>query len=47
MKLMQFGLILMLIGISAADSPNFLIPAIVILLGMAIAIVGGKHEGIF
>ena len=47
MKLIQLGFILMLIGISAADSPNFLIPALMILLGMALAIVGGKHEGIF
>ena len=47
MKLIQLGFILMLIGISAADSPNFLIPALMILLGMAFAIVGGKYEGIF
>ena len=47
MKLIQLGFILMLIGISAADSPHFLIPALMILLGMALAIIGGKHEGIF
>jgi len=47
MKLMQTGMIIFLIGVSMADSPKMLIPSIIILLGMALMLVGGKHEGIF
>ena len=47
MKLMQTGMIIFLIGVSMADSPKLFIPISTILLGMALMLVGGKHEGIF
>lgn len=47
MKLIQAGIILIIIGSSLADSAQFLVPTILIMLGMASAIVGGINERIF
>ena len=47
MKLMQFGAILVLVGMAMGDSPNILAPFITILLGMIFIIVGGIYNGGF
>ena len=47
MKLMQAGLIIFFVGVSMADSPNFIVPTVTILLGMILIIVGGRNAGAF